>query len=399
MKNVDIFLVPGFFGFDKLEALRYFDGVTPILTESLHAAGIRPTIHIHEPPLPAGSVVRRARALAETVAKKHDRHADCVHFVGHSMGGLDIRVLLDPSGPWRPCGTAGASLLDEIVPPSKLGAAVTLSTPHYGTPIVYEAARLGFQELFASFGVLAQCDGFPRTLARLSVALTLSARVAERLGIRGRLFEWMVDEVFRYTQTDSRGIPLRKMLRDIGLDQGGMLQMSQYAMHVFNASVATRSNVEWVSYASLVPPGKSVFPNGDFALDITTLLFRFGQWVTSRRDPHYEYAPLEDAACDVFLRDLGFLPDPTQSDGIVPTLSQVFGRLGGAFEGDHLDVVGMFPHTTPAGTDYVGWVCSGAGFDQVRLRALWGRIAGDIAAATMRRVPQPAASNVVAIGS
>ena len=69
-----------------------------------------------------------------------------------------------------------------------------------------------------------------------------------------------------------------------------------------------------------------------------------------------------------------------RSRGIVPTLSQVWAELGGVVVGDHLDVVGQYPHAH-GGERFSGWMDSGAGFDDARFETLWRSIASRIAEA------------------
>jgi len=75
---------------------------------------------------------------------------------------------------------------------------------------------------------------------------------------------------------------------------------------------------------------------------------------------------------------LPFQLDARTNDGIVPTLSQVWGRLGGVVLGDHLDLVGQFRHVWK-GKAYTSWLHSGSGFDEQRFRKLWQDIATVIA--------------------
>ena len=75
-------------------------------------------------------------------------------------------------------------------------------------------------------------------------------------------------------------------------------------------------------------------------------------------------------------RALGFKVTSGISDGVVPTLSQVHGRVLHAVRADHLDVVG---HYTLAGGSSGNWLPSGAGFTREAFDATWDAVAAAIA--------------------
>jgi len=75
-------------------------------------------------------------------------------------------------------------------------------------------------------------------------------------------------------------------------------------------------------------------------------------------------------------KKLGFELDQRTNDGVVPTLSQLHGRILHAACADHLDVVGHFTLATENTTD---WLPSGAGFTPAAFEALWDSVAAAIA--------------------
>ena len=81
---------------------------------------------------------------------------------------------------------------------------------------------------------------------------------------------------------------------------------------------------------------------------------------------------------------LGFKPTPGVNDGIVPTLSQLHGRLLHVARADHLDVVG---HYTLAGGRTADWLPSGAGFTPAAFEATWDAVAAAIARTGRARRP------------
>jgi triacylglycerol lipase len=106
-------LAPGYLGFERLGigplGVDYFRGLSAYLARAGLAALVVP------PAAPGGGVETRARGLAAAL----DRAAQPrVTLIGHSMGGLDVRMV--------------AHALD---PARRIDRIVTLGTPHRGTPV------------------------------------------------------------------------------------------------------------------------------------------------------------------------------------------------------------------------------------------------------------------------
>jgi hypothetical protein len=74
-------------------------------------------------------------------------------------------------------------------------------------------------------------------------------------------------------------------------------------------------------------------------------------------------------------RGLDFEATPATNDGVVPTLSQLHGRLLHVACADHLDVVGHYTLSERAGD----WLPSGAGFTPEGFEATWEAVAAAIA--------------------
>ncbi len=89
--------------------------------------------------------------------------------------------------------------------------------------------------------------------------------------------------------------------------------------------------------------------------------------------------PVPAAAKRQLEKKLGFALNQATNDGVVPTLSQLHGRVVHAARADHLDVVG---HFTLAAENAGDWLPSGAGFTPEALEALealWDSVALAIA--------------------
>ncbi len=72
--------------------------------------------------------------------------------------------------------------------------------------------------------------------------------------------------------------------------------------------------------------------------------------------------------------------DEKVNDGMVPTLSQVWGATIRAVWADHHDVIGHFHHPTHV-PPHFDWVASGTGFTRAHFEAVWRDVAAFVAAA------------------
>jgi len=109
---MNIVLVPGLFGFDRLGPLQYFNGVASHLEQTF------PGLHVKAATTnPLGTVAKRADILAQQIGALFGTEE--VHLVAHSMGGLDARFLVSHN-------PAVAARVRTIV---------TIATPHSGSPV------------------------------------------------------------------------------------------------------------------------------------------------------------------------------------------------------------------------------------------------------------------------
>jgi hypothetical protein len=355
-----IYLVPGFLGFKELGDLGYFQGVHGILSKELREKhGIEASV-IAVDTLATASLPRRARHLLEEVRARRTSGVEGIHFVGHSTGGLDVRLLLSER----------AVLEGESTDPDILGrtrTAVTLATPHFGTPLATHAVRLNLQLLVAELAFLATGPPLMHGLSDAAASIVKVAHLGERLGRMGTPLDWLAGVIGGFGEG---GNELHEYLTEIYEDQGALLQLTPQSAHLFNASVTDRAGVRYSSFAAVAPPPK---------LFRSDPLFHVAHWVVSRHDDRYPLSTAE-AALDEAGGSFEIAIDARSNDGIVPTLSQIHGPCGGIVLGDHLDVVGLFTRTARRrGGWQPAWLKSGAGFTEQRFRRLWHAIAREIA--------------------
>lgn len=355
-----IYLVPGFLGFKNLGDLGYFQGVHEVLGRELRQKhGIEAEV-IAVDTLATASLPRRAHQLLEQVRARQSDEVEAIHFVGHSTGGLDVRLLLSER----------AVLEGESADPGILErtrTAVSLATPHFGTPLAAHALRLNLQFLVAELAFLATGPPLVRGLSDAAASLVKLARLGHRFGRIGAPIDWLAGVVGGFGEG---GDELHEYLTEIYEDQGALLHLTPQGTHLFNASVSDRAGVRYSSFATIAPPPK---------LFQSDPLFRFAYAIVARHDERYPLAN-PDGALDEADRSLEIAIDTSSNDGLVPTLSQIHARLGGIVLGDHLDVVGLFTRTAPRpGGWQPAWLKSGAGFTEQRFQRLWRAVAGEIA--------------------
>jgi triacylglycerol lipase len=175
---------------------------------------------------------------------------------------------------------------------------------------------------------------------------------------------------------------LSQFLDEVGEDQSLIPQLTPEGIDLFNAATADRSTVRYASVVTRAkrPSFKTRLASGlsPYA-QLTHQLWAFLHQKTAEL-PKNKLPPLSAAHQAALIRGYGELPKPTDNDGIVPTLSQVWGELLAVTVGDHLDVVGHFDlrdHVPP----HIDWMVSGSGFKRANFERLWDAVVRYIVAA------------------
>src|SRR5262249_49408256 len=122
-----LYLVPGFFGFANLGELVYFGHARDFLTAELGRRGVLAdvlVVHSH----PTASLHVRTRDLLQVIVDTAGSDTGPIHLIGHSSGGLDARLLVSPGA------ALGDDLPTDLFAP-RIRSVVSVSTPHYGTPL------------------------------------------------------------------------------------------------------------------------------------------------------------------------------------------------------------------------------------------------------------------------
>lgn len=375
-----IYLVPGFLGFANLGRLTYFGHVKRLLTERLAASGLEPRIHIVRTS-PTASLPVRAARVAEAIDATARRGGAPIHLIGHSSGGLDVRLLTAP-------GVGLPTPLDVERLASRMRTVVTVATPHHGTPLASFFTTLQGQRLMQllSLSTIYVLHFGHLPLAALlwmgSLLLRFGSLVVES-DLLDELFGRLLEDF-----TARRRRAVRNMLRDVVRDQALMLQLTPEAMEVFNASVLQRPGIRYGAVVTQAahPTVLSTFRMGlDPAAQVTHALYSALHQLIAAA-PRRVSPPLAPDQARMLRRAYRAMPSPDANDGLVPTLSQAWGPLIHTAVADHLDVLGHFRDAAHA-PPHVDWLVSGSGFDRGRFEALWDDVARFLVGKA-RRQPQ-----------
>jgi triacylglycerol lipase len=360
-----VLFVPGFFGFANLGDFAYFGHVKDLLAEVGPPLGIDGEARVVRTE-PTATLPRRAALLAEAVSALLDEADGDVSIIGHSSGGLDARLLVTPD-------VSLPTAVDVERCARSVRSVVTVATPHHGTPLAHLFNTMFGQQLLR---LLSLATMYTLRTGRLPISVAL--RLARLLRRRGTRPAGVVDQLFVQLLEDFSGKRRRaveEFFGNVRSDPGLVAQITPVGMELFNASTHSRPSVRYgcvVTRArapglrSLIGAGFNGYAQATHAVFV--VLYKFAAGTPGERGPR-----LTAQHASVFRRAYGRVPDATANDGIVPTLSQVWGDLIGAVWADHHDVIGHFHRPTHI-PPHFDWVASGTGFDRPHFEAIWRSI-------------------------
>ena len=362
-----VYLVPGFLGFASLGRISYFGHVRRVLVERFAALGVDARIHVVHTH-PTTSMPARASRLAETIAATAGDGDGPIHLIGHSSGGLDIRLVTAPD-------VALPTDVDVDRLAARVRTVVAVSTPHHGTPLASFFTTMQGQRLLK---LLAVGTIYVLQFGRLPLsALLWMGSIFTRFDDRV-VNNALLDELFSRLLTDftpARRRAVRSILREVVGDQALMLQLTPEAMDVFNASVVRRRGVRYGSVVAQAPRpsirsriGAGLDPGAQVTRGLYSVLYSLTAATPDHLSPR-----LAPEVARLLRHTYGVIPSAADNDGIVPTRSQAWGEVLHAAVADHLDVLGYFADATHD-PPHVDWVVTGSGFTRPRFEALWGDV-------------------------
>jgi triacylglycerol esterase/lipase EstA (alpha/beta hydrolase family) len=347
-----IVLVPGLFGFAKLGGFDYFTHVEEALASRFLERGADCEFVLVSSP-PTGSIVHRTQVLMDAIQQACSDDAGAIHLVGHSTGGLDIRLLASP--------TTWPDLPDWF---DRVRTVTSISTPHYGTPLAYFFTTMAGTRLLEALSLLTymtlQAGGPPLTV--LTPLIASLSRVDEALGIESKVLETTTGVLLNFLGEEGQ-TEVREWFDGIRSDQGAIIQLTPESMDIFNVGVENNPNLRYGCVATRLPPPRPVrllknlrSPINALSAAVFSTLY-IGAGRTSKVYPPPGPAP---EVREYLEQRLGRELDNTLNDGMVPTTSMIWGNLLWAGTADHLDVLGHFHGDRDS--SHTDWMVSGAGF-------------------------------------
>jgi hypothetical protein len=347
-----IVLVPGLFGFARLGGFDYFTHVEEALASRFLERGADCEFVLVSSP-PTGSIVHRTQVLMDAIQKACSDDAGAIHLVGHSTGGLDVRLLASP--------TTWPDLPEWF---DRVRTVTSISTPHYGTPLAYFFTTMAGTRLLEALSVLTymtlQAGGPP--LTALTPLIASISRIDEALGIESKVLEKTIELLLSFLGEKGQ-TEVREWFDGIRSDQGAIIQLTPESMDIFNAGVEDNPNVRYGSVVTRMPPPGPVrllknlrSPINALSAAVFSTLY-VGAGRTSKVYPPPGPAP---EVREYLEQKLGHEIDNTLNDGLVPTTSMIWGDVLWAGTADHLDVLGHFHGDRDS--SHTDWLVSGAGF-------------------------------------
>ncbi|MEO1334929.1 MAG: triacylglycerol lipase, partial [Myxococcota bacterium] len=277
-----IYLVPGFFGYSRLGGLNYFMRVTDVLKEALDRRGVEAEI-IECRTQPTGSIRSRTLRLMEEIVAAGGLDADEIHLVGHSTGGLDIRLLATPGVRLRK-DDVGKRIAD------KVRSVISIATPHFGTPLATVFTTVPGRNLLEFLASMALSSPGRLGIFLGSKLATAVAKFDDRFGLRNTALDYAVAKLLKYI-TNNPDDPIWSFLREVSTDQGAIIQLTPEGLDLFNAAVIDRPGVDYCSIITAAPPtglrtiarliAREKMP--------TPVVFRLLYALSARQHPAYPY--------------------------------------------------------------------------------------------------------------
>jgi hypothetical protein len=190
------------------------------------------------------------------------------------------------------------------------------------------------------------------------------------VGLRGTVLDELYDLLLA-DLSDDRRARIVALLREIGDDTSLVFQLTPEGVDLLDAATGDPAETAYGCVVTRAPaPSLSGFvargPN-PYAHTLHAVYVLLSAIASRARSE----VTLEDDQASLLREAYGEVPGPSDHDGIVPTLSQLWGRLLHAARADHLDVVGHYGDFERRTSD---WLPADTGFDRDDFERLWDHI-------------------------
>ncbi|MEM7435654.1 MAG: triacylglycerol lipase [Myxococcota bacterium] len=362
-----VYLIPGLFGFGKIGQITYFNHVRELIEAWFKSAGESVAVH-GVATSPTASIRTRAAEVYASIQETADDDGP-IHLIGHSTGGLDARLFVTPNAALK----IEPDELEALA--ARVRTVTTVATPNHGAPVAgFFSSAMGSQLL----GVVSLVTLYTLKYGKLPLGLLVRlggvlTRLDDLIGLRGSVLDQLYEHLLDEFDTKRQGV-VKEYFASVGGDNAALGQLTPGGIDLLNAATEDRPGVRYgcVVMKASDPGWQTVRAIGfDPYRQASNLVYRFLKWVgTDEASKYPDPTPQQDR----MLTDrYGQVPGPTQTDGIVPTRSQLWGELVYAGRGDHLDVCGHFDdveHDPP----HYDWLATGSGFDRAQFESLWGAV-------------------------
>lgn len=360
-----LYLVPGFFGFAAFGSFAYFAHVRDHLEGWCARRGQSVVVH-DAPTYPTKSLRHRATRLVEIVAETATGEGP-IYFVGHSTGGLDARLVCSPHADFGEAHRAFAP---------RIRGAVSLATPHHGSPVAAFFTSLMGQRLLRLLS-LVTVHGLRFGRLPLPALVYLAGAVSSTgvLRLTSRAFDQVYHQVLKDFD-EARREQIEAYFDEARRDQSLLVQLTPEGLDLLEVLIGARADVRHGCVVTRARPPSAgrqlrvgLHPGDQAAYSVYRALYQVAAQYPSRWAPALEqgqWRALEDA--------YGERPTVSDNDAMVPTLSQIWGEVVHAAWADHLDVIGHF-HAPEHEPLHVDWLHTQSAFDLGKFEALWDDVA------------------------
>lgn len=376
-----VILVPGFLGFGNLGRLRYFVGVREALTRGFARHGEQ--VRVHEvDTLPTASIRQRAARLRDSIVRVAADDAAPIHVIGHSSGGLDARLALSPCAQLPSRRTLATE--------ARVDTLVTVAAPHRGTPLAdFFGGLMGKPML--RFGAAMLGYSLEHGQLPLDVFLKLGRLVTRfdaMVGLPRTALDHLFEQLFDALDDDGRSAA-QEFIQAILADQSLVFQLTAAGCDLLSAYADPPTLRRGCVLTRAAPPkGGGVLKNAhNIYAQLMYGLYTLLHSLAAVAPEAFATTPTPEQA-RVLQRAYGEVPARSANDGVVPTLSQLWGELVYAANADHLDVIGHFA-SEARDIQRADLLPTHSRFDEIAFERLWSAVA-DFVLASSNDLHEPA---------